>query len=188
MSITNKLGAFLSLVFFFFLPEVCHSQEPGKFELISVGIRAGENLGGIPPEERHKFNQYDVFGTFGLPGSWEWPRGWAGRYLWFASAGMLQGGGENGFITTTGPEVEFTRRDWNISLEFGTGLAFISDRQFGDQEFGGHVQIVAQGGISYHFPGNIVGGWRFQHFSDAGLYGSNNRGVDLHFIEFSYRL
>lgn len=187
MSIAKKLGVFLSLGFCFFLPEVSHSQESEKFELISIGIRAGENLGGIPPEEKYQFNQYDVFGIFGFPGSWEWPRGWEGRYLWYASAGLLHGGGENGFITTTGPGVSFTKRDWNVSLEFGTGLAFLSNQRYDDQEFGGHVQMIGQGGIFYHFSGNIVGGWRFQHFSDAGLYGSNNRGVDLHFFELSYR-
>jgi len=187
MSIAKKLGVFLSLGLFFFLPAVSHGQEPEKFEIISAGIRVGENLGGIPPEEKHQFNQYDVFGIFGFPGSWEWPMEWEGRYLWLASAGMLRGGGENGFIFTTSPGVAFTKRDWNVSLEFGTGLAYLSSQHYNEQELGGHVQIIAQGGIFYHFPGNIVGGWRFQHFSDAGLYGSNNRGVDLHFLELSYR-
>ncbi len=51
--------------------------------------------------------------------------------------------------------------------EFGTGVAFLSNQHYDEQDFGGHVQIIGQGGIFYHFPGNIVGGWRFQHFSDA---------------------
>jgi hypothetical protein len=187
LSIVKKLGAFLTLGLLLLLPEVSQSQEPEKFEIISVGIRAGQNLGGIPPEEKHQFNQYDVFGIFGFPGSWEWPKEWEGRYLWYASVGMLHGGGESGFISTTGPGVAFTKRDWNMSLEFGTGLAFLSNQHYDEQEFGGHFQILGQGGIFYHFPENIVGGWRFQHFSDAGLYGSNNRGVDLHFLELSYR-
>jgi hypothetical protein len=187
MSIAKKLVVFLTLGFFFLLPEVSHSEELEKFEIISVGIRAGQNLGGIPPEEKHSFNQYDVFGIFGLPWSWEWPKGWDGRSLWYASAGVLHGGGESGFISTTGPGVTLAKRDWNVSLELGTGLAVLSSQHYNEQELGGHVQIIVQGGIFYHFPGNIVSGWRFQHFSDAGLYGSNNRGVDLHFLELSYR-
>ena len=71
MSIGKNLGVFLSLGFFFFLPAVSYGQEPEKFEIISAGIRVGENLGGIPPKEKHQFNQYDAFGIFGFPGSWE---------------------------------------------------------------------------------------------------------------------
>ena len=37
--------------FSFFLPEVSHSQEPGKTEIISVGIRVGQNLGGFLPRK-----------------------------------------------------------------------------------------------------------------------------------------
>ena len=187
MSIVIKIRVFLILGLFFLLPEVSHSQEPKKIEIISVGIRGGHNLGGIPPEEKYDFYQYDVFGIFGFPGNWEWPKGWEGRYLWYVSAGVLNGGGKNGFIATTGPGVTLMKRDWNMSLEFGTGVVFVSRQHYDGQDLGGHVQILGQGGVFYHFPRNIVGGWRFQHFSDADIYGSNNRGVDLHFFELSYK-
>jgi hypothetical protein len=187
MSIIIKTGVFLVLGLLLLLPEVSHSQEAEEIELISVGIRAGRNLGGIPPEEKSDFYQFDVFSIFGFPGGWEWSNEWEGRYLWYLSAGVLRGGGENGFISTTGPGVRFTKRDWNVSLEFGTGLAFLSRQHYDDQDTGGHVQIVGQGGIFYHFPENIVAGWRFQHFSDAAIYGSNNRGVDIHLFELSYQ-
>ena len=189
MSIVRMLCAFFASGWFFFLPQVSHSQEPKKFEIISVGIRGGINLdpGGIPPGEKEDFQQYDVFGILGFPGSWEWPRGWEGRYRWYASAGVLNAAGENGFISTFGPGFAFTNWDWNVSVEIGTGAVFISKEHFGRQDFGGPVQILGHGGISYHFPGNMTAGWRFQHFSDAALYGNNNRGVDLHFLELSYR-
>ncbi len=187
MSKVKILSTLMALGLFLFFAEVSHSQEPKKFEMISVGVRGGYNLGGLPPQEKHDFQQYDVFGILGFPGSWEWPRGWEARYRWYASAGVLHAAGENGFISTTGPGVTFTKWDWNVSLEFGTGAVFVSKQHYGKQDFGGHVQILGHGGVFYHFPGNIVGGWRFQHFSDAGIYGSNNRGVDLHFLELSYR-
>jgi len=187
MSIVPKICALLALGILSFLPEVSQSQEPKKFEIISVGIRGGLNLAGIPPTEKEDFEQYDVFGILGFPGSWEWPGGWEGRYRLYASAGVLKGGGDKGFISTFGPGVAFTKWDWNLSLEFGTGVVFVSDDKFGDQDFGGRFQILAHGGISYHFAGNMTAGWRFQHFSDAELYGSDNRGVDMQFLELSYR-
>jgi hypothetical protein len=30
-------------------------------------------------------------------------------------------------------------------------------------------------------------GYRFQHFSDAGIYGSTSLGADMHLFEFGYR-
>ena len=187
MSIVNKLGALLLSGFFIFLPGVSHSQEPQKFEIVSAGIRGGYNVGGIPPGEKHTFQQYDVFAILGFPGSWEWPRGWEARYRWYASAGVLHAAGENGFISTTGPGVMFTKWDWNLTLDFGTGAVLVSKEHFGRQDFGGPVQILGHGGISYHFPGNMTFGWRFQHFSDATLYGNHNLGVDLHLLELGYR-
>ena len=189
MSSVKKICALLSLAWFLFLPQVSNSQEPAKFEIVSVGIRGGINLdpGGIPPGEKEDFQQYDVFAILGFPGIWEWPKGWESRYRWHASAGALNAAGDTGFIATLGPSLAFTKWDWNFTFEIGTGAVFVGDQTFGDQDFGGPVQILGHGGISYYFPGNIVGGWRFQHFSDATLYGNDNRGVDLHFLELSYR-
>jgi len=99
----------------------------------------------------------------------------------------LHAAGENGFIGSTGPGLMFTKWDWNITVDVGTGAVFVSKVHFGRQDFGGPVQILGQGGISYHFPGHMTLGWRFQHFSDASLYGTHNRGVDLHLLELSYR-
>lgn len=189
MDIVKKFGVLLTVGFLLFLPEVSQSQEPKKFEILSVGIRGGLNLdpGGIPPGEKEDFQQYEVLGILGFPGSWEWPRGWEGRYRWYASAGVIKAAGDKGFISTFGPGVAFTKWDWNLTLEFGTGAVFVSDETFGEQDFGGPVQILGHGGVSYHFPQHITLGWRFQHFSDATIYGTDNRGVDFHFLELRYR-
>ena len=160
MSIVKKLTVLLAFSFFLVLPAVSHGQGPKKFEIISVGIRGGINLdpGGIPPGEKEDFQQFDVFAILGFPGSWEWPRGWEARYRWYASAGVLKAAGDRGFIATSGPGVTFTKWDWNLSLDFGTGVVFLGDETFGSQNFGGPVQILGNGGISYHFPGNITAG------------------------------
>ena len=129
MSISHKLCVLMSLGWLLFLPQVSHSQEPKKLEMISVGIRGGLNLdpGGIPPGEKEDFQQYDVFGILGFPGSWEWPRGWEARYRWYASAGVIKAAGDKGFIATLGPGLAFTKWDWNLTLEFGTGAVYVAD-------------------------------------------------------------
>ncbi len=188
----NKLyGVFIALAFCLFPPVEGHCQE-GKerteFEIISVGIRGGFNPvpGGIPPGEYEDFQQYDVFGIVGFPGKWDTLWGVEGRYLWYTSAGIIRAAGDEGFITTFGPGLAFTKLDWNLTLEMGTGGVVVSDDTFGVQDFGGKVQFLAHGALSYHFPQQISLGWRFQHFSDATLYGRGNRGIDFHFLELRY--
>ncbi len=191
MFIAKKFCALLFLSLSLFLPEVGHSQEPQKpteFELISVGIRGGINLipGGIPPGEYEDFQQYDVFGIVGFPGKWDTLWGVEGRYLWYTSAGVIRAAGDEGFITTFGPGLAFTKLDWDLTLEMGTGGVIVSDDTFGAQDFGGKIQFLAHGALSYHFPQHISLGWRFQHYSDATLYGQGNRGVDFHLLELRY--
>ncbi len=164
-----------------------HAEEK-ELELLAVGIRGATNLPplGLPPGEKHDFYAMEGFAVIGFPGAWEWPRGWEGRYRWNVSLGTLTAKSDWGLFSTTGPSVAFTKWDWRLTFDVGTGVAFVSDQKYGKQDFGGPVQIVGHGGFSYHFPGHMVVGWRFHHFSDAGFYGSSNRGVDMHFIELSY--
>lgn len=69
----------------------------------------------------------------------------------------------------------------------GVGVAFFSNHTFGVQDFGGPVQIVATSGIRVNpFP-HAYTGFRIQHFSDAGLYGSSSLGVDMYIVEIGYR-
>lgn len=182
------VGLLACVLLGFLVPQATYGQELDqgkKLELLSVGIRGGTNLGGLPPQEKHDFYAMQGFAIIGFPGAWEWPRGWEGRYRWHFSAGTLTAKSDWGFFSTTGPSVAFTYWPWRLTFEVGTGAAYVSDEKYGDQDFGGPVQIVGHGGFSYHFPGHMVLGWRFHHFSDAGIYGKN-RGVDLHFLELSY--
>ncbi len=172
-----------------FQPVPAYSQAADRWELLSVGIRGGLNLPpvGIPPGEKEDFEQYEAFGIIGFPESWEWPSGWETRWRLNVTAGVIRGAGDVGFVSELTPGIAFTNWEWNITLDFGTGFAYFGDETFGSQDFGGPFQIVGHGGLSYHFPGNVTLGWRFHHISDATLYGSNNRGVDFHFLELSYR-
>ncbi len=191
MFIDKRLGVYVALGFCLFLPVAGYGQEVQErmeFEIITVGIRGGINLipGGIPPGEFEDFQQYEVFGIVGFPGKWEMPWGVEGRYLWYTSAGLIRGAGDEGFTTSFGPGLALTKVAWRLTLEMGTGGVLFSDDTFGDQFFGGKAQFLAHGALSYHFPQNISLGWRFQHFSDATLYQKKNRGIDFHLLELRY--
>ena len=78
---------------------------------------------------------------------------------------------------------------WNglVTLDAGAGAAFFSNHTFGVQDFGGPVQIVATSGIRVNPFSHAYTGFRIQHFSDAGLYGSSSLGVDMYIVELGYR-
>lgn len=160
-----------------------------EIDVTSIGIRGGLNSEtlGIPPTEREDFEQYDVFAVIGLPWRWEHQSGWETGFRLNVSAGALRAAGDTGFISELTPGIAFTNPSWNLTFDIGGGWAYLSDYKFGSQNIGGPFQIVGHGGISYHLPWNLLLGWRFHHISDATLYGTDNRGVDLHLFELSYR-
>ena len=184
LNIVNMLVLIVGLMVVF--PGPCHTKD---FELVSVGVRAGINSEtlGIPPTEKEDFVQYDAFAVIGTPWSWKYPSGWEIRFRLNVSAGALRAAGDTGFITELTPGIAFNYPDWNLTFDIGGGWAYLSDYKFGSQNIGGPFQIVGHGGITYHLPWNLSVGWRFHHISDATIYGTDNRGVDIHMLELSYR-
>ena len=158
-----------------------------EIDLEAIGIRGGINFNdiGIPPTEKEDFSQYDVFAVVNLPWRWEYPSGWEIHSRLTTSLGAIQGGGDTGFITTVTPGLAFYKPSWRFTLDLGAGGALLSDYKYGRQNIGGPFQFIAHGGLLFDLGWNLVGGYRFHHMSDADIYG-NNRGVDLHMIEFSY--
>lgn len=63
----------------------------------------------------------------------------------------------------------------------------MSNYKFGAQNFGGPFQFVWTFGLNFKVYGPVGLGYHFQHYSDATLYGSGSRGVDLHMFELAYR-
>ena len=168
-----------------FLPGLGHAKET---ELLSIGIRGGLNSEtlGIPPTEKEDFEQYDVFAVVGTPWGWDFSSGWEVRFRLNVAAGALRAAGDVGFIGEVGPGLAFTKTDWRLTFDIGGGGAYLSREKYGRQDIGGPVQIIGHGGITYHLPWRISAGYGLHHMSDASIYGSNNRGVDLHMLELSY--
>jgi hypothetical protein len=185
------LAAF-SLVFLLVGVFICPPNESiaGEATILSIGPRYGfsRNEPVLGKRQTESFELVDIAATFRLP--WSAPIGQSPLSVetrLITSAGALLGAGETGFVGTFVPDVALT--GWNnvVSLDAGGGLAFVSRQKYGVQDFGGPVQLVLTFGLQIHPISHVVGGFRFQHWSDAGMYGSESLGIDLYLIEIGYR-
>lgn len=165
------------------------SEEQAKpITLIRVGPRVG--MSGKSPfgrEQKEDFQQYDVAALFGLPWGWqERPSSLKFDMRLLASAGELAAAGATGLMATLVPCFTVNSPNGKVSIDVGAGTAFFSNYKFGVQTFGGPAQIVGTSGIGLNLSPGFYAGYRFQHFSDAGIYGHPALGVDMHILEFSY--
>jgi hypothetical protein len=159
--------------------------------LISIGPRVG--FTGKSPflgkEQKYNFHLYDVAAVFRLP--WSWPLGkedsWKVETRLITSAGYLGAAGESGFMGTVVPDFALSGWKGLVTLDAGLGLGFFSNYKYGEQNFGGPVQIVGTVGIRVHPISHAYAGFRLQHFSDATLYGSSSLGVDMYIVEIGYK-
>lgn len=158
--------------------------------LLSIGPRFG--FTGKAPllgqEQKHTFYLADVAAVFRLP--WSLPLGesrWNVETRLITSAGLLTAAGDSGLMMTVVPDLALNGWDGLVTFDVGAGAGIFSRYKFGVQDFGGPVQILATTGIRINpFP-HAYAGFRLQHFSDAGLYGSSGLGVDMYIIEAGYR-
>jgi|SRR5687767_4379264 hypothetical protein len=164
-----------------------HAEES---TLISIGPRVG--FSSVTPllgkQQRESFRLYDVAALFRLP--WQWPLGggsWKLETGVIASAGVLEGAGSVGLISTVVPDLILSSPNRIISFDAGAGAAGFFRHKFGVQDFGGPVQIVATVGITYSPFAHSYAAFRLQHFSDASLYGSDALGVDMYIFEVGYK-
>ncbi|MET0514392.1 MAG: acyloxyacyl hydrolase [Nitrospiraceae bacterium] len=156
--------------------------------LMSIGARYG--ISGNSPigeQSQEEFEQYDAAVTFRMPWTWYHASGWGFSTRLIASAGVLKGASDEAFIATLVPVVAFGRKDERISIDMGGGGALMSSYRFGTQDFGGPFQFVWAFGLNCRVYGPVGLGYHFQHYSDAGIYGTASRGIDLHMIELAYR-
>lgn len=169
---------------------ICTPSFAGDIALLSIGPRIGfgEKKPIIGRELNYCFQLYDVAAVIKLPWSWELDEStWSLETRLLASAGLLTGADESGLMMTTVPALALSGWKGLVALDIGIGTGFFSNHKFGAQDFGGPVQIVATSGIRVNpFP-HAYTGFRAQHFSDAGLYGSSSTGVDMYIVELGYR-
>jgi hypothetical protein len=152
--------------------------------LHSAGVRYGTNDG---IDKKTDLRRYEAFGIFTLPWNWQITSNIDLDTLLITSAGLLDGEGDRGLIGTLSPGISFTDRKKIFSFELSGGIAILPDYRIGAEDFGGPLQFTFGGGIGVRLFKNLSLGYRIQHYSDASLFGNDNRGVDWQLFEISYR-
>lgn len=167
------------------------APEPVRAEgltLLSLSARARlsnqTTLGEPQPEE---FQAYDLAAHLGLPWQSRAVRGWFVDTRLMASAGLLRGGGEKGLVVSLVPGLGIRHRRWPLWVDLGAGGALLTRTEFGTQDFGGPFQFALTAGAGFPVYRRLGAGYRFLHYSDAGLNGEDTIGADFHMIELYYR-
>jgi len=163
-------------------------QAPIKQSLLSVSMRAtvssSDVLGDVAPEE---FREYGVAANFGLPWAWYSQSGWGAGIRLMASAGALYGAGETALVVSLIPLVVLGSQDGRFTLDMGAGGALFSRHHFGTQDYGGCFQFALTAGVGVPLFERLGVGYRYLHYSDAGINGAHTTGADLHMLELTYR-
>ncbi len=163
-------------------------QGPFKQSLLSVSIHSTfsshDVVGAVAPEE---FWEYGVAATSRVPWAWYSQSGWGAGIRLMASAGALYGGGDTALVVSLIPLLVIGSQDGRFTLDMGAGGAVLSRHHFGTQDFGGYFQFALTAGAGVPLYKRIGVGYRFLHYSDAGVYGAENTGADMHMLELTYR-
>jgi hypothetical protein len=164
------------------------TEQRKPMTLLGIGPRYG--IGGDSPlgeEQKEDFRLYDVAAMLRLPWGWQHrSSGYGLETRFLASAGELAAAGQTSFMSTMIPLLALTSPLSSLSIDAGIGPGFFSNYKFGVQNFGGPVQIVGTAGIGVTLFSGLHAGYRFQHFSDAGMYGPKSLGVDMHIMDMRY--
>ncbi len=166
-------------------PGVNHSGEIGLQSLsLRANLSSATTLGAPQPEE---FEEYDLAVNVSLPWQYDFVSGWRLGSRLMGSAGILRGGGEDGAVVSFIPELTIGSADERFLIDIGAGAALLSKSRFGTQDFGGPFQFALTVGVAVPIYKQWGVGYRFLHYSDAGINGSNTVGVDNHMLEIYYR-
>ncbi len=179
-------GLLLVVIGFLLAPNLSYSEDL-RLQSLSMRARLSEKtlLGEDAPEN---FEEYDVSANFGLPWKSYSTSGWGMGTRLMGSTGILRGAGKNALVVSLIPELTLGSEDGRFTLDLGAGGALFSRYRFGTQDYGGPFQFALTLGVGVPLYKKIGLGYRFLHYSDAGVNGSDTTGADFHMIEFSYRL
>jgi hypothetical protein len=161
---------------------VARSGSAEETNPFSVGFRTSVSS----HDKKHRFNQYDLFVNRELPWSWQLQGGWDVTPRLEATAGVLKGAGETGFVVSLGPTLALSGPGDRIVLDIGVSPTLMNRHEFGTQNFGKAMQFTSHASIDVEVVPNLRVGYRFQHMSNASL-SSINPGLELHMLAVSYR-
>lgn len=165
------------------VPELCPgAEQERKVAGIRVGISATPRC--------VYFHKYEAYAEHGLPWEWRSKSGWGLAPQLDVTAGVLSGGGENGFIGSVGSSLILDYTEFGLELDLGINVNLTDKRHFGGQDFGSILLFGAHTGITYRFYRGIGIQYRLQHLSNGHIFyhnGTPNPGLDEHMIGLSCR-
>lgn len=154
---------------------------------VSMRARVSEKT-LLGEDASESFKAYAVSAIFALPWQNYSKSGWGMGTRLMTSTELLRGRGGNALVVSLIPELTLGSEDGRFILDFGAGGALLSRHRFGTQNYGGPFQFALTFGIGVPFYKKLGVGYRFFHYSDAGVNGPDTTGADFHMIELSYRL
>lgn len=147
-----------------------------------VGLQSGWSYS----DEDESFNQTAIIVAHRLPLKWRrWDTLDVSTRL-TAMAGVLDGGGDTGFLGTLGLELVIGLGDSPFEVRAGGGATLMSRYKYGDEDLGGPFQLTSYVGLEYRFLETWSGYARTQHMSNAGIY-SENPAVNMIMMGLRYR-
>jgi hypothetical protein len=141
----------------------------------------------IGKKQPQSFKEYDLMLTRRLPWEARSSAGWGLDARLLVSAGVMQGGSKTALVASLIPVLAFGTRDGALSLDGGLGLAVLSEHRYEQQDYGGPVQFALTVGLVLPLYQKLGAGYRFVHYSDGGLYGTDTIGADFHMAEVTWR-
>ncbi len=150
---------------------------------------AGVRMGIQATPKAENFRQYEAFAIYALPWDWRNASGWGLTPQATASLGVLDGGGETGFIGSVGTALVLYKQGFGLTADLGINANFLDRRQIGSEDFGSILQFGAYLGVNYRFNNGIKIGYRIQHISNGHIFypqATPNPGLDMHMIGTSY--
>ena len=118
-----------------------------------------------------------------LPWERYYPSGWGVGTRLLASAGVLQGGNKTAFVFSLIPVLAVGSQDGRFVLDLGAGVALLTRHTFEKQDYGGHSQFALTAGVGVPLSGDWGVGYRFLHYSDAGIHGPDTISADFNMVE-----
>jgi hypothetical protein len=165
----------------------CDAQETGELPLTLVSV-GGRYCTNAVTDKAGAMDRVDVFWSWRTPLAWEFTSGWDLGLRLNASIGALHGQDETGFVGTFVPTIAIGDTDNFFAFEAGAGLGLFTKWEYGTvEDFGGPVQFMLDLGFNFRVTKRLGLGYRIQHWSDASLWGTDNRGVEMHLFEITYR-
>lgn len=134
------------------------------------------------------YHQYEVSTVYQLSWNWRNGAGWGVGSQVEGTAGVLRGQQTNAFIGSIGPDLTFGKAGGALEVAGGVNIALLSTPKFGKESFEGDAQFISHIGLNCRFIKRLGVGYRFQHMSNAGMYGGFNPGLNVHMVVLDYYL